>query len=513
MINQSALRRLWSDWNIVLLLSGLKLVIHLVTNILGGYGIFRDELYYIACSENLAAGFVDQPPLSIFILAVNRLIFGDSIFALRLLPAVFGAATVFLAGAMSRELGGNRFAQGLACLAAITAPIYLAMNSIYSMNSFEILSWALASYIVIRLLKTESPRYWLSLGLVLGLGMLNKIGIAWFAFGIFFGFLLTPQRSWFKTKWPWISGVMILLLFLPYIAWNVMNDFAALEFIRGATQKYSSQTPVSFLLGQLLILNPFAIPIWLLGIIFLFRGAEKKYRVLAYAYLTALVILIVNVHSKPEYLAPAYVVLFAAGSVSIEELIRNRGWNWVRPVSIAALVISLGLVPLVLPILPVETYITYAERLGFGPTTSEGHRMGKLPQFYADMFGWEDKANAVVKAYLSLSPEDQKKCAVFADNYGRCASIDFFGKENGLPRTIGGHNNYWLWGPRGHRGELVIILGGNLEDKKEIFESVVAADSVHSEYCMPYENDLKIYVCRNLKVSLDQMWPRVKHFE
>lgn len=513
MNQQSALRKLWSDWNIVLLLSGLKLAIHLVTNIVGEYGIFRDELYYIACSENLAAGYVDQPPLSIFILAVNRLILGDSLFALRLLPAVCGAATVFLAGAMARELGGKRFAQGLACLAAITAPIYLAMNSFYSMNAFEILSWALASYIVIRLLKTESPRYWLSLGLVLGLGMLNKISVAWFAFGIFVGFLLTPQRSWFRTKWPWISGAMILLLFLPYIVWNMMNDLAALEFIRGATRKYSSQTPVSFLTGQLLILNPVAVPIWLLGIVYLFRSAEKRFRVAAFAYLSTLAILILNIHSKPEYLSPAYLVLFAAGAVSIEEFIQKRKWNWVRPASVVILVMSLGLAPLVLPILPVETYITYAASLGFGPTTAEGHRMGKLPQFYADMFDWEDKAKVVAKVYRSLSPEDQKKCAVFADNYGRCASIDFFGKNEGLPRTIGGHNSYWIWGPRGYNGDVVIVLGGALEDKQRSFESVVVADSVRSEYCMPYENDLRIYVCRNLKVPLDQLWARLKHYE
>lgn len=513
MNEQSAFKRLWDNWSVIFLLSGLKLAVHFIINVSGGYGIFRDELYYVACSENLAAGYVDQPPLSIFILAVNRLMFGDSIFALRLLPAVFGAATVFLAGAMARELGGKRFAQGLACLAAITAPIYLAMNSVYSMNAFEILSWALASYVVIRLLKTDSPRYWLYLGVVFGLGLLNKISMGWFAFGIFLGFLLTPQMSWFKTKWPWLSAAMTLALFLPYIVWNIMNDFAALEFIRGATEKYASQTPVTFLLGQLLILNPVAVPIWLLGIMYLFQGEGKRYRVVVYAYLTALVILLVNFHSKAEYLSPAYVVLFAAGAVSVEEFIQSRGWNWIRPVSLGSLFASLALSPLVIPVLPVETYIGYAEKLGFGPSTAEGHRMGKLPQFYADMFGWEDKAKAVVRVYQSLTPEDQKKCAVFADNYGRCAAMDFFGRKDGLPRAIGGHNSYWIWGPRGHNGELVIVLGGNLEDKQEVFESVVVADSVHSEYCMPYENDLKIYVCRNLKLPLDQMWPRVRHFE
>ena len=234
---------------------------------------------------------------------------------------------------------------------------------------------------------------------------------------------------------------------------------------------------------------------------------------LGYIYLAALLILLINGHSKPEYLAPAYSMLFAAGGVAME--------SWLPPLSrraysTYAAVMGLGgiiLAPAALPILPVDTYIRYAEALHVAPSTAEGKKLDKLPQFYADMFGWQEKAEAVAKVFRSLSPEDQARCAIFADNYGRCAAIDFFGRKYHLPPAIGNHNNYWLWGPGKYTGELVIILGGDLADKEQKFERVTVAGTVHCEYCMPYENDLKIYVCRRLKVSLQSLWPQLKSFQ
>lgn len=131
----------------------------------------------------------------------------------------------------------------------------------------------------------------------------------------------------------------------------------------------------------------------------------------------------------------------------------------------------------------------------------------------ADMFGWEQKAEAVAKVFHTLTLEEQARCAIFSDNYGRCAAIDFYGKKYHLPPAIGRHNNYWIRGPGNYTGELMIILGGELRDKQEEFESVVVAETVHCNYCMPYENNLRIYVCRNLKVPLQTLWPQLKAYQ
>lgn len=504
----------FSDTAILIYISLAKLLLHFYTNLFAGYGIFRDELYYLACSEHLSAGYVDQPPLSIFILALNRLLFGDSIFALRLLPALAGALTVFLTGMMARELGGGRFAQVAAACASIVSLIFLGFGTVFSMNCFDILLQSLAAYVVIQIIKTGRTGHWPVLGLVLGLGLLNKVGVLWLGFGLFAGLLLTPQRAWLKTKWPYLAGLIAMLLFLPFIAWNFTHDWAHLEFIRNATaSKYHHLTALSFALGQILLQNPVTLPLWLSGLALLFFGLEKRFRLLGYMYAGAFLVLALNGHSKPEYLAAAYAMIFAAGGVALERWL-SGSWRWVRPAYL--LVLCAGgilLAPVALPILPVESYIRYSAALGIVPHTSEAKRLDKLPQFYADMFGWQDKAEAVAKVFHSLTPEEQAKCAIAADNYGRCGAIDFYGPSYGLPKSIGRHNSYWIWGPRDYTGELVLVLGGDLEDKRASFQSVEVAGVVHSEYCMPYENNLRIYICRKLKVPLKDLWPKLKSFD
>lgn len=498
---------------VLLVLALVKLAVHLVDNAWGGYGYFRDELYYIACAKHLAAGYVDQPPLSILFLALNRLLFGDSLFALRLLPAIAGALTVLYAGLMARELGGGKLSQALAASCVLAAPIFLAENTYYSMNSFDMLIWTLSGYLVMRLLKTGEPKYWIAIGVALGLGLMNKISVLWFGFGLFAGILLTPQRAWLKTRWPYLAGILSFVLFLPYVIWNLQHDMATLEFMRHATEdKYSTLNVLSFLSGQILLPNPVSLPVWLAGVIFLLRN--KEFRLIAFIYLGAMAVLILNGHSKSEYLAPAYPMLFAAGGVALERWFAARSWNWPGPVYASLILLSGAfLAPAAFPVLPVQQYIRYARAIGIEPSTPEHKELAELPQFYADMFGWESKAEAVAKAFHSLSPEDQAKAAIFADNYGRCAAIDFFGKKYGLPDAIGNHNNYWIWGPGKATGELVIILGGDLEHKVDRFEKVEIAGTASCDNCMPYEKNLTVYICRNIKIPLADLWQRAKHYD
>jgi 4-amino-4-deoxy-L-arabinose transferase-like glycosyltransferase len=509
--------------SILLSLAALSLLVHLFANAFTAYGYFRDELYYIACSEHLDIGYVDQPPFSIYVLGVNRLLFGDSLFALRLVPAFLHALTVFLTGLMARELGGGRFAQTLAAVAALFSPIYLAMHTVFNMNCFDILVWTAASYTLIKILRepddhhAEQPtKRWITLGIILGLGLLNKISVLWLGAGITVGLLLTPRRRWFRTRWPWIAGGIAFLLFLPYIIWNLQHDLAHLEFIRNASgDKYASATRLAFIAGQVLLQNPLALPLWIAGLFFLlFDKNGSQFRLLGIVYAVAFLILLTNGHSKPEYLSPAYTMLFAAGGIISERLTAPLTWRWVRPGYLVLLLVGgCALAPLAMPTLPVEAYIKYQDALGVSPATAEAKQLEKLPQFYADMFGWEEKAAAVARVFNTLTPEEKARCAIFADNYGRCAAIDFFGARYGLPKSIGKHNNYWIWGPRQYTGEIVIILGGNPDEHTKWFEEVTVADTTSCTYCMPYENHLTISLCRKLKMPLQEVWAPDKHYE
>ena len=491
-------------------------LIHIVVNLTGGYGIFRDEFYYIACSNHLAWGYVDQPPLSIAILWFNRLVFGDSLFALRLLPAIASAVVVFFSGLMTKELGGNRYACGLACCCVIVSPLMLGMYSYYSMNAFDILLWTLAFYLIILILKYNTRKQWLLLGFVLGLGLLNKISVLWLGTVLTLGLILTPNRKLLKQPLLWFAVMIALLFFLPHIIWQTKFGFPTMEFIKNATaNKYVAVSPWTMFIQQLKDMNPLTFIIFIPGVIyFLTSKSVIQFRILPLIYFGVFLILVINKNSKAEYLGPMFPMLFAIGALTFERFISQFVWlrlKYVVPVLIVLTGILLS--PFAIAILPVETFISYSKALGMTPSTPEKKVLSKLPQFYADMFGWQKMVSKIAEAYNTLTPEEKNQCSIIGNNYGEAGAVDFFGPKYNLPKAISGHNNYWLWGPNNATGAVVIRLGGNIQALKESYADVIQMSVFKDDYCMPYENNMPIWVCRKRFSPLKNDWAEFKHYE
>lgn len=502
---------------LILTLALVKLIIHLYTNAFAGYGIFRDELYYLACASRPDFGYVDQPPFSIWILGIIRPMIGDSVFAIRLLPAVLGTGTVFLTGLIVTRLGGGKLAILTALLAVIFAPIYLAMNTIYSMNSFDIFLWALAFYFIILIVQQDKTSLWIWFGIILGIGLLNKVSFLWLSFGFYIALLITDKRKLLKTIKPWITAGIAFLFFLPFIVWNATHDWAHIEFIRNAQlYKYSGITRWDFLKGILLIMNPASVIIWLLGLYYLFSSKNGTgLRILGIIFITTFLILFVSGKSKSEYIAPVFIIPFASGGLLLEKINQIKFWGWLKhAVIIPVIITGIIIAPLALPILSVEKYINYAEALGFGPTTSEGKELAELPQFYADMFGWEELAKNVSAVYEKIPENEKEKTIVFGNNYGEAGAIEYFSEKYLLPPVISVHNNFWIWGWKYTGKEItnVIILGGRKEDHLNSFSEVDIIAIHKTKYAMPYENNLPIFICRNLKGDFRQIWERNKNF-
>jgi hypothetical protein len=499
--------------NLVLfLLALLVLVLHL--SVINRYGWFRDELYYVASTDHPSFGYVDHPPLSIAILASVRTLLGDSLFAVRLLPALCSALLVILTGIIVRNFGGRRFAEALAGLAVIFS-IYLALFHFYSMNFLEVIFWALAAYILIRILRGGSPRLWVLLGVVLGLGLMNKISTLWLGVGLFVGLLLTHHRRHLSTRWPWAAGILALVIFSPYLIWQLKHGWPTLEFILNATEyKMVGVGPGEFLLNQLFVMNPLNAPIWIIGFLYcMFSREHGNWRIFGWIFLTVVAILLISGESRASYLSPAYPPILASGAVAIERFVERRRWNWLKPVAVVILLAGgLVFVPLGLPILSPEAYIAHTTRLGMSPPAEERSEQSELPQHYADMFGWEEMVETVARVYESLPPEDRLKCRIFAQNYGEAGAIDVLGRRYGLPKALCGHNSYWFWGPGDWSGELMIIIGGDLEDHLESLEEVAPADTIRSRYAMPYENNLPVFVGRRLRRSVEEIWEQVRFF-
>ncbi len=499
---------------ILIIFALIKLAIHLLTNAFAGYGIFRDELYYLACADRLDWGYVDQPPLSVYLLARLKPFIGDSVFIIRMIPAVFGAMSVYFAGLLTYKMGGKIFAVVLTCLAVILAPIFLAFNTIYSINSLDVLFWIAAAYLFTVILKENDQKLWLDLGIIVGLGMMNKVSMVWFAIGLIAALAVTDQRKWFKNKWFYFGAVAAIAIFTPYIIWNISHDFAHIEFIRNATQiKNSGVTAFDFIMGQIIYMNPINIIIAGAGLHFLFLTKnDKRYMPLGIIFAVTFVILFINWHSKPEYIAAAYPILLTAGAVKFEGLIESS-YKWIKFALPAVLIIfGLILAPYTLPFLPVEKFIAYSNTIGISFTNHESKETQKLHQFYADMHGWEKMAKTVSEVYKELPRSAQRRSVIFAQNYGEAGAMEYYSDKYELPKVISAHNNYWLWGYGDRVWKTFIVLGGDEEELKQYFKLIYKSGEFKCDYCMPYENNRNIYICTNPKLPLDELWEKLKMF-
>lgn len=495
---------------IVFCLAAAKLLLHLLTAT--RYGIFRDELYYVACSEHLAWGYVDQPPLIAFLIWIVRHTIGDSLIALRLLPALAGAALVWLTAILAREMGGGRFAQGLAALAILPVPIYLIMQHWMTMNAFEPLIWMGCIWCVVRAINSGKPHDWVWFGVIAGLGFENKYSIVFLLAGVLVGVLATPERRFLKSGRLWLGALAALLIFLPNFIWLVRHHFPFLELMHNIrmTSRDVARGPLAFIADQAVILNPMIFPLWAGGLLWLLFGSKGRYRVLGWTYVIVLTIFIA-LKGKNYYAAPVYPMLCAAGAVGLERL-SSAPWRWLRIVYVVLIVVTGTLLaPISAPILPVETYIHYQKQLGFEPPKAENQLTGPLPQHFADEFGWEDMVREVARIYHGLSPEEQAKTAIFANSYGQAGAIDYFGPKYGLPKAISNHQSYWLWGPRSYTGEIVIVLGSDGSGDREFFQSVQPVGRAYNPFSRLDER-YYIFLCRGPKWNLQEIWPRLKRW-
>ena len=486
------------------------LLLHFVFN--SRYGSWVDELYFIACGEHLAWGYVDHPPLIGLVAATSRALLGDSLFALRFLPALAAAATVLLTGMTARELGGRRFAQSLAAVTIIVGPIYLLFGNLLTMNAFEPLLWIYCAYVTVRILKTNDPRLWLLVGCAYGVGLLNKYTMMVFGFGLVVGLLLTPQRVLLRNRWIWLAGGLAFLIFLPHLVWEAAIGFPSLELQHNARlYQHTEVSPLDFIWGQILLVHPLTFPVWLAGVYF-YLGSERgcRFRVLGWASVAMLAMFLL-LQVKTYYPAPLYPMLFAAGAVAIESFTVRCGRRWIGAAAIAALLGGGALTaPYVLPVLPLEQLVAYMQTVSIREVRPERRKLGLLPQIFADMLGWESFVAHVAKVYNSLPPEERGKCGILASDYAKAGAVDFFGRSYGLPRAISGHQNYYLWGPRDYSGEVVLALGFPGDALRRVFREVEEADVVTCDYCMPDNQEIPIFVARGLEMPLSVFWPQLK---
>jgi hypothetical protein len=498
----------------VVLLAAAKLLVHLLTTGRFGYGFFVDELYFLACAEHLDWGYVDMPPLLPAVTAAMRALLGDSLMAVRILPALLGAALVILTGVLAREMGGGRSAASLAALGVVVAPVYLAVHAYHSMNAIEPLIWMGCALVLLRLKSGGDQRLWLAFGILAGLGLLNKHTMLLFGFALVAGLLLTPDRRLLASRWFWAAGGIAFLIALPNLAWMIAHGFPHLELLANirANRRDVSIDPLSFLGYQALLIHPLAVPVSIAGLAYMVVHREgRPHRALGLAFAVTLGVLMA-MNARPYYLAPAYPLLLAAGGITLERGLPER-WAWLRSTFAGLLVVGGVLVaPTVLPCLSPEAYVRYTQAVGLQQPRVESHRLGRLPQLFADRFGWPEMAAEIARIYHALPSSERDRAAIFGQNYGQAGAIDLYGPELGLPKALSGHLTYHYWGPRDYTGDVMIVMDDDRETLERHFEQVEWAGAVRHPYSMPYQQ-FEVFVCRRMRAPLAEVWPRLKHFD
>lgn len=499
------LPRLAAD--LLVVLCAAKLLLHLFTSV-RHYGYFRDELYYLDLARHLDWGYVDCAPL-IAIYAKTALLMGGSLGALRILPALAGAALIAITMLFCRELGGGRYAQLLAGLCILLAPAFLVQDSLLTMNAFEPLYWMGALFVVARILRTGDSRLWLWFGVLAGLGLENKHSTLSFGFAVVMALLLTPHRKELAKRWIWIAGAIALAIFLPNIIWQIRHHFPTIEDLANVKREGKNVVlgPVAFVATQIIDMHPAFLFIWVPGLIWLLR--TPRWRVLG---LTFVVFFLQQelAHAKDYYLFPMYPLVFAAGTIAIERWLANRA-AWTRAAVVAVILIAtVPMIPLFTWMLPPERLLAYQSFIGFKPAKQEVHMESLLMQPIADQFGWPEMAKEVADIYNSLPPEERAQTGIWAGNYGEAGAINQFGPQYGLPRAWSRHQNHWYWGPPPVSYKNFIVIQWSLDDVKDNCTSYQAFEH-YNKFGMGEENQ-PIYLCRGAEFDVRKIWWHSHHW-
>lgn len=486
------------------------LIVHLAGN--PHYGFFRDELYFIICGFHPAWGYVDQPPVVPFLAAGSQL-FGHSLFLLRAIPALFAAASVYTTCLLVAELGGGAFAELFAALIAALTPVLMDFGTKLTTDTVGLLLWPLTALLVLRIVKGADPRWWLAVGLVLGIGLESKYSIAFLAVGIVVGLLLVPQRRALFTPW-FLAGMLVAAaLAAPNFAWQAAHGYPMWALLLHAGEyKDELLTPLQYVATQVLITHPLLAPVWIVGLVALLRRPDARF--LGFAYLLVIAQMIA-LHGKHYYAGDVYPIPIAAGAVAIEAW-TQRAAVWRTLLAVYAFTAGVALVPLLMPILPERAMAAYdgiAQRAfthEVNLARAERTDLGSLPPDWGDMHGWPQLAATVARVYRSLPPAQRAQAAILASNYGEAAAIDFFGPEYGLPPALSGHNQYWLWGTRGFDGNVVIDVNGDCDE--HLFRDRRVAARFSNPWGRPFENGFAISVCEGITTPLTAYWPKLRRY-
>ena len=476
-----------------------RLLVHLVIN--RHYGFHRDELAVIDDARHLALGYVAYPPVTPFFgrLALN--LFGPSLVGVRFFATLAQCVAMVLAGLIARELGGKRNAQVLAALATAIAPVSLAGASLFQYVSFDYLWWILIAYMVVRMLNSGNPKWWLGIGATIGIGMLTKYTIGFYVAGLVIGVLATSNRRYLTSRWLWLGVLLSILIFIPNLLWQYQHDFISLDFLRSIHQRdVAIGRADNYLLDQIVTcINIFTLPLAISGLYFYAVSASgQKYRTLAFMFAVPLLLFLIA-KGRGYYMTPAYPMLLAAGAVWWEgRIVASRPLRWATWSALLVGGVTAALIAT--PVTPVNSSLWKLS--------------SKINEDLKEEIGWPELVNTVAQVYYSLPAAERARTGILTGNYGEAGAVNLYGPSHGLPGAISVVNSYWLRGYGDPPPETLIVLGLSRKRLETYFRSCEVVATVTNDYGITNEETehRDVFVCRNLREPWPDFWKHARSF-
>ncbi len=501
-------QKITSDNLWLLILAAAGVLIHIFP--FSDLGFHRDEFLYLMLGKHLAAGFWSNPPLIGVISWLGQLLPGDSLLQARLLPALAGGLLIFLSGLIARELGGKRFAQISAALALMSSLIFLRTFSMLMPVPFDILFWTLILYFFLKFINSENKMYLVLTGVFFGLGMLNKYMVVFLAAGLMIGILVTPFRKLWVNKYLWLAVLIAFVIFLPNLVWQIWYHFPVMQHMQELARTQLVNVNRFNVFAEQILMCLASSVFWIAGLFYLLINRQAaKYRVFGIIYLVVLLLFLLF-KGKSYYTAGLYPFFIAAGGVAWERMLRSGS---ARGALLAAVVIlNMLFIPMGIPVMQQKNLLTYFKWItGSGIANSnrwEDAKIHALPQDYADMLGWKELANIVIKGCDSIP--DKSRLMIYAENYGQAGAIDFYDKGHHLPPVASFSDSYLLWVPDSipQRANIFIYVNGELgEDVASAFRRIDSLGCIDNPYAREYGTT--VYMCRNPRTDFNRHWMEV----
>jgi hypothetical protein len=495
----------------ILIFVALKIVLNLFA--ISHFGFHRDELLHLVLGDHLDWGYKEVPPFIAVLAKITLSVFGHSVFAARIFSTIASAFIIWLTGQITAEIGGRRFAITLACLALILAPAFAASGYLFQPVVFDQLWWVVTVWLFVRYLNTATVKYLYWLGVAVGFGMLTKYTMAFFTVSLIIGILISRERKLLFNKHVLFSALIAILIFLPNIIWQFAHHLPVIHHMKELRETQLDYVkPLDFVMQQVLVNGP-SIVIWFTGFIsLLFSFRLRRFRFLAIAYILIFLFLL-QMNGKNYYLFGAYPMLFAAGGFAFEQLLKRNAYALRTAVIILFVAPNLLLLPLVLPILSLNSTVAnfrFAQKnmpfLNF-ITTWEDHKQHPLTQDYADMLGWDEMAQKVANTYHNLTPEQQKNTQIYADNYGEAGAIHHYRHKYNLPEVVSLSSSFQLWAADDLNAHYIIYVDDD-DNVERRLSPIVESYRKTGEVLNPLarEKGTRIYLLVNPSPKLNEVY-------